>query len=569
VADSRPLLLPREEVTRLLKRDETLATHRTNYDSVREELATYIRPNQLGFTSGQRPREGEKRTTKLYDSVGIDANERFARSVAGGLMNEASQWLSIKMLEDELNELDEVTDHLEARRNRYLRALSQSNFYAEALESLLDLGAFGQFVLYEEEAEIVRPGFNGLRFEQWPLSSVSVAEDAWGRIATLFRRFTLSAEAVVERWDATVSHETRTLANQSPDTPVDLLMSIYPRKAGERGLPIAGLVLERGHAKGSGTRSEPCALEVRGYHEQPFMAPRWSRKTGERYGTGPGHYALPDLRSLNEASRLNFKAWAKTIDPPTAQADRGVLSPTRLFPGGVTVTKGDPNHALAVIESKSRFDVTQFERARLESKIRAIFFDALLSLPEDGPQMTAREVVVRYELMQRLFGPSLGRLMSEFFAVLITRTDGLMTRGGAMPELPTVLEQKEWTVQYESPLARAQRLGEVDSIQRFIAEDLAVLTNLYPETKHVLKAVKTARHMAERRGVPTALLEDERVIEKLIKAQADVARDQEAKADAAQLAESVGKLAPALKADAAQPSLAAAVGAGPGEALAA
>ena len=52
--------------------------------------------------------------------------------------------------------------------------------------------------------------------------------------------------------------------------------------------------------------------------------------------------------------------------------------------------------------------------------------------------MTATEVQVRYELMQRLLGPTLGRFQSEFLNPLIERVFGIMFRANAFLPAPEI-----------------------------------------------------------------------------------------------------------------------------------
>lgn len=519
---------------RLLKRHETLKGQQANYRTLCEELATFILPSQMGFLGAITP--GSKRTERLFDSTGIKSNNTLAASMAGGLTNEALRWFGLKTTEPDLNEDDEVREHLDAETDAILLGLSQSNFYAEMLETYRQLGGFGMGALFAEEAPIERPGFNGLRFETWPLKSVAIAEDGFGRVNTVFHDLELSAEAALERWPKGLSDATRKKASEAPDTPVPFVHAIYPRPASAPGLPYVSCVIERDARQ---------TVDEGGYHEFPVMVPRWEKATGEVTGRGPGHTALPDLKSLNRAVEMDFKAWAKAIDPPKLVRNRGVFSPVRFVAGGLTYASD--LDAVKDLEQKSRWDVTQIKVGDLRASIRETFFADRLQLPAEGPQMTAREVLVRYEIMQRLFGPTLGRLMFELFTPLIIRVRGLLARGGMLPRLPQVLSNRGWTVQYESPLARAARMSEVDAIQRFVGEDLPLLTQLYPGAKDILDPEATARALADRRGVPPSIIVDKRKLAQLRAAQVRQAREEQAKEDASRMAESMGKVAPLLK----------------------
>ena len=99
--------------------------------------------------------------------------------------------------------------------------------------------------------------------------------------------------------------------------------------------------------------------------------------------------------------------------------------------------------------------------ADVRASVRRIFFSDQLELNE-GPQMTATEVQVRYELMQRLLGPTLGRLQSEFLNPIVERAFYSMLRGNALPQMPECCNARfDLDIEYVGPLARSQKMDEV------------------------------------------------------------------------------------------------------------
>jgi hypothetical protein len=142
-----------------------------------------------------------------------------------------------------------------------------------------------------------------------------------------------------------------------------------------------------------------------GYNEFPYLVPRWSKATGEIFGRSPSYNALPDIKTLNKAVEIGLKAWAKAIDPPLLVQDDGVIGRVRTTPAGITVVRNDG--AVKPLQIGSNWQITDLKENQLRTAIRQAFYSDQLQL-QDGPQMTATEVQVRYELMQRLLGPTLG-----------------------------------------------------------------------------------------------------------------------------------------------------------------
>ena len=172
---------------------------------------------------------------------------------------------------------------------------------------------------------------------------------------------------------------------------------------------------------------------------------------------------LPDIKTLNKAVEIGLKAWAKAIDPPLLVQDDGVIGRVRMTPAGITVVRSDG--AIKPLQIGSNWQITDMKENQLRTAIRQAYYSDQLQLQE-GPQMTATEVQVRYELMQRLLGPTLGRFQSEFLNPLIERVFGIMYRAGALLKEPDIIQGTKIDVEYLGPLARSQRMEESVAIER-------------------------------------------------------------------------------------------------------
>ena len=88
--------------------------------------------------------------------------------------------------------------------------------------------------------------------------------------------------------------------------------------------------------------------------------------------------------------------------------------------------------------------------------------------------MTAFEVNIRYEMAQKLLGSPFNNLINLGLDKIIERCFGIMYRAGALdPAPPSILHaaqsNQNINIQYESPLARAQRLEQVEAMQKTFA----------------------------------------------------------------------------------------------------
>jgi hypothetical protein len=505
------------------------------------DLARYILPRKSNTLLGATP--GGRQTTQLYDGTAIKANEDLAATMQGTLTSSALRWFVLKMRRKDLNDLREVGEWLDESADRMYLALQQSNFEAEMYEVYLDLGAFGIGALLLEESDLERPGFNGFRFLSMSVGEFVIAEDAARRVNSVMRKFNLAADAALARFGDALSDRAKEWARTSPEREIAFLHVIARRPGGmsepdtpASNLPWASTYVEigevsRGSDLGMGNAR---VVEDGGYHEFPLFVPRWSRSGDELYGRGPGHVALPDVRSMNKAMDFTFSEWGLAIRPPQKALHGGVAGTIRQTPAAITWLY-DMN-ALAPWDRGAQFTTNLIERKELAQKIRAAFFGELLDLPPiQGTPMSATEVARRFEIMERKLGPTIGRQKSELLGPMIDRMFGLMYRAGALSPPPPVLAEEaqrgggQIDVEYEGPLARAQRATDLVAIERKNAWVASVI-EIKPEVSDNFDYDAEARHVADVAGLPARLKRDQTEVTKI---RAIRAREQVAAAEMA------------------------------------
>jgi len=219
-----------------------------------------------------------------------------------------------------------------------------------------------------------------------------------------------------------------------------------------------------------------------------------------------------------------------------------------MTPGGITVIRNDA--AVKPFQSGANMQVTTFKEAELKTAIRQAYYSDQLQL-QQGPQMTATEVQVRYELMQRLLGPTLGRFQSEFLNPLIERVFGIMNRNNALVDPPEILRGQNLEVEYVGPLARSQRMEEAVAVERLY--QLAMqLAQADPSIMDILNHDEAVRSRAELLGVPKSVLRGRDEVDELRETRMQEQMMQQQMMMQQQQAEIAAKQSSALK-DAADP----------------
>ena len=441
------------------KRVDTLSQERGTWEVNWQEILDYVMPRKADVVTLRT--RGEKRTEVLFDSTAITANNLLAASLQGTLTSPSLPWFSIKLRDEELNEDRDVQLWLEDTARRMYDTFNETNFNTEVHEMYLDLCSIGTAALFVEEGS---NGFDtdGIHFNCLHIAEYYIQESIDGKVDTLYRKYKLTARQAVQEFGFdNVGEKIQTASKEKPDHKFNFIHAVEPTADYERstGKSATKLKFHSCHV----CEEDKMVVRTGGYNEFPYLVPRWSKATGEIFGRSPSFNALPDIKTLNKAVEIGLKAWAKAIDPPLLVQDDGVIGRVRMTPAGITVIRNDG--AVKPLQIGTNWQITDLKENQLRTAIRQAYYSDQLQLQE-GPQMTATEVQVRYELMQRLLGPTLGRFQSEFLNPLIERVFGIMYRAGALLKEPDIIQGTKIDVEYLGPLARSQRMEESVAIER-------------------------------------------------------------------------------------------------------
>lgn len=195
------------------------------------------------------------------------------------------------------------------------------------------------------------------------------------------------------------------------------------------------------------------------------MVPRWYKTRGELYGRSPAMTALPDIRMVNQMSATILRGAEKIVDPPLVIPDGGLVSPARLFPGGITYSEGTVEIKTLIPPGTSRIETGNQLLEQRQQSIREAFFTPLFVTP-DSPVKTATQVLQEVDERNRAVSPMLVRVQSELFFGLIRRVYNLLLRAGRIPDPPEEMAGDDLTVEYVSPLIASQRQMEALSTVR-------------------------------------------------------------------------------------------------------
>jgi hypothetical protein len=533
-----------------------LESERWPYLSRWMEHADYVMPGKANLAMRFAP--GQKMTQKLYDSTAIHANEILASTMAGAMTNRTMRWFMLKFRNPRLNDVKAAAEWIDECTEDLYFAMADSNFYSEIHENYLDLGAFATCSLLIDEDD--NPG--SFRFTAVNVGDYCVIEDHRRRVHGIFRKVLMSAAQIVDQWGKTApSAETVRLAESSEkDRRVEVLHAIMPREGGRQGRGV--LAEDMPYACYYFEYDTLALLKESGYQEWPIPTSRWRKSSGEPYGRGPTDTALPDIKTLNKVVEEKLMAAPLSMRPPLLVPEGGVIGKVRLTPAALNVVRtslpGGGQHFNPPIKpllTGSEFKVPELLEDRLEQKIYRVYYYDLFTLPDNGPQMTAREVTIRDERNQRALGPTVGRLEDEHFNPTIKRCFGIRFRAGLLPPPPREVMRAiqegsgQIDIEYQGPLARAQRSGDAMAIERWASLWIKAAVEMQdPSVLDVANFDEMGWHTAETTGVPSKVMHSKDEVIGIRKTRSDAAARQQAINERLAGSEEMRNKAPFLKA---------------------
>lgn len=457
---------------------------------------------------------------KIMDGATTDGVRTVTSSVVSGLHPSNAQWAELEVQ----NASAEEQAWLDKAAESIYNNIHASNFDAEAFEALTDAIIAGWFVMYIDEDKTK----GGLVFQQWPLASCYITSTrADGRIDTVIREYSLTANQCAREFGyEKVSEKVRKLiTDDAGDTPVKLAIQIQPRSlktnkiTSAKDLPFESVTVELD------TKHQ---LRESGYHEFPCVIPRWVKVPDSCYGVGLVLDALPDSMMLNTMKRLHLANADLAISGMWIAEDDGVLNPRSIKVGPRKIIVANSVDSMKPLNPPGNWQLAQEEIKLAQASIRKILMADQLQ-PQDGPAMTATEVHVRQQLIRQLLGPVFGRFQAEYLQPLIERVFGLLFRAGVFTPPPQSLMGKEYKIKYISPMARAQKMEDVTSIERFM-QDIGGVAQMAPAVLDLVDFDELARLLQQGLGAPSEILKSPEVVadEREAKAQAQAQQQQQA-----------------------------------------
>lgn len=499
---------------------ESLKSEKANFEAQCRDVAELILPTQKNqFQSSLAGSVGEERNDNMFDATGSIALSRFVNIVDSLVSPRNQRYHFLRTNNKELEKrrevrlfFDEATDAV--FRYRYS---PRANFSPQNYGVYESYGGFGNGVMFTDALE-TEPG---LRYKSCSFGHLYWKENHQGIVDHVIRHFCLKAFQAVQLFKEKTPAKIKEANEKTPMREFEFLHCVKPN---QKISPI------RKDYRGMKYSSYYVAIEGKalvregGYRTFPYSIAKYKQAPGEVYARSIAMECLPSLRVLNMQKQVVLKQGHRTVDPVLLAYDDGMvgrfsLRPGALNVGGVTRDGRPLVQTLPIGNVMIGKELMDDERKDINDAYLISLFQILV----DSPMKTATEVVELAREKGILIAPAFIRL-EEYWGSLVEREVDVLAQQGLLPPMPPVLQeaQGEYTIQYDSPFSRSQKMEEIAGVMQTFdwISDVSAKTQR-PEYMDYFDGDNAIPEIMKQRGIPERWITDPKKLQVLRKMRQD------------------------------------------------
>ncbi len=482
---------------------ENLFTKRFALLSYWQDVAENFFPERSDFTI--KNYLGKEFATNLMTSYPVLARRDLGNTLGSMLRPTAKSWFHMRT---EYRSDLSSRQWLEWAEGVQRRAMydKSTKFVKATKQGDHDYAAFGQCAI---QCEVVltneRVGAH-LLYRNWHLRDMAWAENAFGDIAQVFRRWKPTCRDLKTLFPDKVPKAVTDLVEKDPFAEVDCRHMVVESEMYEDGkfkTPYVSIYYDAEHS---------VELEVVGIHNLQYVIPRWQTVSNSQYAYSPAVVAaLPDARLIQAMTATLLEAGEKMTNPPMLAVQQAIRSDISIYAGGITWVDAEYDERLGEVlrpltQDKSGMPIGREMQQDTRAMIAEAFYLNKFTMPQRAAEMTAYEVSQRVQEYIRQALPIFEPVEMEYNGGLCEITfDNLMRNGafGSPLDMPRQLRGAEIQFGFESPLhdaiesEKGQKLVETNSM-------VAQAAAYDPSAVNVVDFKKALQDALIGVGVPTA-----------------------------------------------------------------
>lgn len=501
----------------IVRRFDRAKGDRGTLNSHLQECAEYIVPRK-GYVTTKFQR-GQKMITinsELFDATAVFANQYMAAGLVSHLAPPNQRWFMLKAKDEELNKSEAARVSYAKMTSILHEEFAISNFNLQLNELMLDLGWAGMSCM-----EPMPGKKTALTFKTYHVSEFYIMENSDRLVDTVYYKFKYTARQAKQEWGIenlgkNVLDALNSQVPEDADKEFEFIQELRPREDFD---PFPARAERRAISSITVGVKDKNIVDEDGFFEMPKLTPRWLKNSNEVEGRSQGMFALPWIKLLNKCWKNMTQAVEMGLRPPTLVPDDGFIGKIRSIPGAIWPYRasyaGQPNAIRQFPVQGNTQDAMEYIK-HLEQLIQKAFYnDLFVWLAEHVGTTTAFEIAQRIEEKHTMIVPPIGRLQSELFNDVVSRSTGILGRAGKFRGIiaPEIINQP-YEIQYISKLALAMRILETRSVVSTfdIVDPLAERT---PQILDNFNMDKIARGVSERMGVPPDMMNTEEEVKEI------------------------------------------------------
>mgnify|MGYP000051757561 FL=1 len=482
-----------------------------------QDIAEHFYPERAEFTVENTL--GEDFASRLYASEPPLFRREFGNYIDAALRPWDRPWFKIKPRDPRINKKLSVQQYLDTRSEMTMQLLKdrRSNFANAARAGDHDWVTFGNAVTSCEG----RADGLGLRFRTWHLRDCAWRENYDGEVDTFYRKIKVSVRNLVaqgrsSKWD--IPRQISEKMEKTPDEDVEIYHALIPSIEYKPNKKV-----KAGWFSCYLCPTYQWELSCKPEFVFNYSVSRWFRLDNSPYGLSPCTIiALPDGRTLQTMTWSIIEAGEKAVEPPLVAQSEAILSGVDIRSGMVTWVDQRyderTGEAIRALELGASPEFGEALRSGITGNLKDAFYLSKLFLPQNGPQMTAEEIMRRHEEFLRVAQPVIAPAETERNSSILDIAVEMSLRMGLwgdLSEMPKELRGHETEYAYDNPLQDAMRQAKTFAFNTSMGIVKAAKELLAPGTDQHFDGVAAFRDAIAGVAPPSWLVDEDEANEKM------------------------------------------------------
>lgn len=479
-----------------------LKSAREPWESNWQVITEYVNPDRGDFTVMNTP--GASRTNKIFDTTAPWALDVFSAGLEEVFISSVERWFEIEPMDRKL-----------LKNNRRLRIWAEettntlynqvfstpaTNFQPQSHELLQDIGSYGTSPMLIDDV----PG-EPIRFKTYHLGNCWIAENAAGKVDTLYRRFFLSGRNILNKYKDKL---TQSILENIQANPYKEYECLHITEPNDQFMKDSQLSVKKAWSSVFLLISpEKMILEESGYDEFPYVVPRWRKNAEEIYGRSVAMSAKPTILLANEMMKTYIRGEQNRVAPPLQVPDDGFMLPIRMKPLGLNFYRAGTQDRIEPLTFGNTSVGNDPLLKETQQQILRMFFVDLFDELNQGErkshtEMTRAEFLGREAKKTRRIGPMSGRMQVEWLTPMIQRVYNIARKRNMIAPPPGNIPMR---IKYISQANRAQKAVQLQNVLSWM-ETFVPMLEFKPEAGDRFNADEYVKFSHDLLDAPEALM---------------------------------------------------------------